>query len=223
MLIYESADTATAFIERLEEEFAQTLGGVMLTGDIHKSYMAGVEKRSEMHGVKTLAKGNCTPDLNIASPILFQITSDLLKMHPDLSEELFGPTSVVVEADGKKDLIEIARNLRGHLTATVHGTDRDLVEYKDLLDILEQKVGRLLINGFPTGVEVCSAMVHGGPFPATTDQKTTSVGTAAIDRFTRPVCYQNMPDQLLPDELKNANPLNIWRLVNGNLNKEVIK
>ncbi|RZK64235.1 MAG: aldehyde dehydrogenase family protein, partial [Pedobacter sp.] len=223
MLIYESADTATAFIERLEEEFAQTLGGVMLTGDIHKSYMAGVEKRSEMHGVKTLAKGNFTPDLNIASPILFQITSDLLKMHPDLSEELFGPTSVVVEADGKKDLIEIARNLRGHLTATVHGTDRDLVEYKDLLDILEQKVGRLLINGFPTGVEVCSAMVHGGPFPATTDQKTTSVGTAAIDRFTRPVCYQNMPDQLLPDELKNANPLNIWRLVNGNLNKEVIK
>jgi len=223
MLIYESADTATAFIERLEEEFAQTLGGVMLTGDIHKSYMAGVEKRSEMHGVKTLAKGNFTPDLNIASPILFQITSDLLKMHPDLSEELFGPTSVVVEADGKKDLIEIARNLRGHLTATVHGTDRDLVEYKDLLDILEQKVGRLLINGFPTGVEVCSAMVHGGPFPATTDQKTTSVGTAAIERFTRPVCYQNMPDQLLPDELKNANPLNIWRLVNGNLNKEVIK
>ncbi|MBT2561195.1 aldehyde dehydrogenase (NADP(+)) [Pedobacter sp. ISL-68] len=220
MLIYESADAAPDFIQKLEEEFGQTSGGVMLTGDIYKSYLAGVEKRSGMSGVKTLAKGNYTTNLNVAAPILFKITSDLLKIHPDLSEELFGPTSVVVEANSKKDIIEIAKNLSGHLTATVHGTDSDLVEYKDLLDILEQKVGRLLINGFPTGVEVCSAMVHGGPFPATTDQKTTSVGTAAIDRFTRPVCYQNMPDKLLPDELKNANPLNIWRLVNGNLNKD---
>jgi alpha-ketoglutaric semialdehyde dehydrogenase len=90
------------------------------------------------------------------------------------------------------------------------------------LDILEQKVGRLLINGFPTGVEVCSAMVHGGPFPATTDSRSTSVGTAAIDRFTRPVSYQNMPQALLPDELKNANPLGIWRLVNGSLNNGAI-
>ena len=220
MLIYESADAAPGFIQQLEEEFGQTLGGVMLTCDIHKSYTAGVEKRSEMSGVEILAKGNYTADLNIASPVLFKITSDLLKVCPDLSEELFGPTSVVVEANAKKDIIEIAKNLSGHLTATVHGTDSDLVEYKDLLDILEQKVGRLLINGFPTGVEVCSAMVHGGPFPATTDQKTTSVGTAAIFRFTRPVCYQNMPDQLLPNELKNANPLKIWRLVNGNLNKD---
>ncbi|WP_426329548.1 aldehyde dehydrogenase (NADP(+)) [Pedobacter sp. R-06] len=220
MLIYESADAAPGFIQQLEEEFGQTLGGVMLTGDIHKSYTVGVEKRSEMSGVEILAKGNYTADLIIASPVLFKITSDLLKVYPDLSEELFGPTSVVVEASAKKDIIEIAKNLSGHLTATVHGTDSDLVEYKDLLDILEQKVGRLLINGFPTGVEVCSAMVHGGPFPATTDQKTTSVGTAAIFRFTRPVCYQNMPDQLLPNELKNANPLKIWRLVNGNLNKD---
>lgn len=220
MLIYERADATNVFIQHLEAEFEQTLGGVMLTGDIHKSYNAGIEKRSEMSGVKTLAKGVHTVDLNIASPVLFKITSDLLKNHPDLSEELFGPSSVVVEANAKKDIIEIAKNLSGHLTATVHGTDSDLVEYKDLLDILEQKVGRLLINGFPTGVEVCSAMVHGGPFPATTDQKTTSVGTAAINRFTRPVCYQNMPDQLLPDELKNANPLHIWRLINGNLNKD---
>ena len=158
----------------------------------------------------------------ISSPILFKIKSDVLKSHPNLSEEVFGPTSMVVEADSKQDLLNIARNLNGHLTATVHGTDSDLIDYKDLLDILEQKVGRLLINGYPTGVEVCSAMVHGGPFPATSDVRSTSVGTAAINRFVRPICYQNMPQNLLPEELKNTNPLGICRLVNGVLSKEAI-
>ena len=103
----------------------------------------------------------------------------------------------------------------GHLTATLYGTDEDLKNYKDLILILERKVGRLIINGFPTGVEVCHSMIHGGPFPATTDGRTTSVGTAAIHRFARAVSYQNFPDSLLPDELKDSNPLNIWRLVNG--------
>jgi 2,5-dioxopentanoate dehydrogenase len=105
------------------------------------------------------------------------------------------------------------------LTATVFGTESDLAEHRSLISVLEQKVGRLLINGFPTGVEVCHAMVHGGAFPATTDSRTTSVGTAAITRFTRPVCYQNFPDFLLPDELKANNPLGIWRKINGELKK----
>jgi NADP-dependent aldehyde dehydrogenase len=105
----------------------------------------------------------------------------------------------------------------------VHGTENDLLAYADLIDILEQKVGRVVINGFPTGVEVCHAMVHGGPFPATTDGRSTSVGTAAIHRFTRPVCYQGLPDSLLPAELKNGNPLNIWRLVNGKTTQEKIE
>src|SRR5204863_4939417 len=130
---------------------------------------------------------------------------------PKLSEEIFGPTGIVIPVNSKKEMLDIANNLSGHLTATVHGTNEELPDYKDLLDILEQKVGRVVINGFPTGVEVCHAMVHGGPFPATTDGRSTSVGTAAINRFTRPVCYQSMPQQLLPDELKNENPLGIWR------------
>ena len=121
----------------------------------------------------------------------------------------------MVEEQSKEDILNIARNLTGHLTATVHGTEKDLADYKDLLDILEQKVGRIVINGFPTGVEVCHSMVHGGPFPSTTDGRSTSVGTAAIERFTRPVSYQGLPQSLLPDELKNSNPLGIWRLVNG--------
>jgi alpha-ketoglutaric semialdehyde dehydrogenase len=222
MLIYENTESAENFTNKLEEEFTQTSGGVMLAANIYKSYNAGVDRNAGTAGVITLAKGSDSADLNTASPILFKIKSDALKAHPDLAEEVFGPTSMVVEATSKQDVLEIARNLTGHLTATVHGTDIDLVEYKDLLDILEQKVGRLLINGYPTGVEVCSSMVHGGPFPATTAPNSTSVGTMAIDRFTRPVCYQNMPQGLLPDELKDANPLGIWRLINGSLSKDAI-
>ena len=116
-------------------------------------------------------------------------------------------------------MLEAAVRLEGHLTATIHGTEEDLAENTDLVRILEQKAGRILFNGFPTGVEVCHSMVHGGPFPATTESRITSVGTLAINRFVRPVSYQNFPDILLPDELKNDNPLNIWRLVNGERKK----
>ncbi|OKS86377.1 aldehyde dehydrogenase (NADP(+)) [Mucilaginibacter polytrichastri] len=222
MLIYENTDDSEIFTNKLEEEFKQTSGGVMLAANIYKSYNAGVARHADTAGVTTLAKGKYSENLNTAAPVLFKIKSDTLKAHPNLAEEVFGPTSMLVEATSRQDVLEIARNLTGHLTATVHGTDSDLLEYKDLLNILEQKVGRLLINGYPTGVEVCSAMVHGGPFPATSDSRSTSVGTAAIDRFTRPVCYQDMPQALLPDELKNTNPLGIWRLINGSLSNEAI-
>jgi NADP-dependent aldehyde dehydrogenase len=108
------------------------------------------------------------------------------------------------------------------LTATIHGTEQDLEENRELITVLESKVGRLLFNGFPTGVEVCHAMVHGGPYPATSDGRSTSVGTQAIYRFTRPVCYQDFPDATLPNELKNANPLNILRMVNGSMTRDPI-
>jgi NADP-dependent aldehyde dehydrogenase len=222
MLIYEESTDGKELTKRLEEEFQQVAGGVMLAANIYRSYNNGIDRHSGVPGVHTLAKGKIGDALNTASPVLFKTDSSILSQHPDLAEEIFGPTSLVVEARSKEDVLQIARNLTGHLTASVHGTEEDLVAYKDLLDILEQKVGRVIINGFPTGVEVCSAMVHGGPFPATTDSRSTSVGTAAIDRFTRPVSYQSMPQALLPDELKNSNPLGIWRLINGNFSKEVI-
>jgi NADP-dependent aldehyde dehydrogenase len=114
----------------------------------------------------------------------------------------------------------VARHLEGQLTATVHGTTADLAEHASLISILEQKAGRLIVNGFPTGVEVCASMHHGGPYPATTDSRTTSVGTAAIDRFVRPIAYQDFPDALLPVELQDANPKQIWRLVDGELTKD---
>jgi len=222
MLVYEDNTSGKKFTEHLEEQFKQTTGGVMLAANIYKSYNAGVAHHLSVDGVETLAKGAESDALNTASPVLFKTTSKVFNAHPNLSEEIFGPASLVVEATSKDDILAIAKNLSGHLTATVHGTESDLENYKDLLDILEQKVGRLIINGFPTGVEVSSTMVHGGPFPATTDSRSTSVGTAAISRFTRPISYQGMPQSLLPDELKNSNPLGIWRLVNNQLSKEAI-
>jgi len=120
------------------------------------------------------------------------------------------------------DVIQIAHTLEGHLTATIHGTEDDLRGFSDLISILESKVGRLIFNGFPTGVEVSHAMVHGGPYPATSDGRSTSVGSQAIFRFARPVCYQGFPEGSLPIEIQDANPLDIWRMVDGKLTKDAI-
>jgi NADP-dependent aldehyde dehydrogenase len=153
---------------------------------------------------------------NQARPQLFKAdVSLLLNGDPLLQEEVFGPTTIVVEVADKVELRQALNSLHGQLTATLIGEASDLQSHADLLILLEQKVGRVLFNGYPTGVEVCDAMVHGGPYPATSDARGTSVGSLAIERFLRPVCYQNCPDALLPDALKNANPLGIARLVDG--------
>ena len=139
-----------------------------------------------------------------------------------LKEEVFGPSTLIVSTNEKKEMLTAAEAIGGHLTATIHGTEEDLIEYAELIQILERKVGRIIFNGFPTGVEVCHSMVHGGPYPATTASHTTSVGTAAIFRFSRPICYQDFPQQSLPDALRNENPLHIFRLVNGQFTRENI-
>ena len=141
------------------------------------------------------------------------------KSNPALAEEVFGPSTLLVDADDKEEILDLARNLEGHLTATIIGTDKDLAAYGELVEILENKVGRIIFNGYPTGVEVCHSMHHGGPYPATTDSRSTSVGTGAIKRFLRPICFQDMPQNMLPDALKDSNPLGIWRLVDGELKK----
>ena len=126
--------------------------------------------------------------------------------HRELGEELFGPSTVIVRCGSRDEMEAVARGLDGQLTATIHGTPADLAEYASLVSILEDKAGRLIVNGFPTGVEVCPSMQHGGPYPATTDSRTTSVGTAAIHRFARPVAYQNFPQSSLPVELQDCEP-----------------
>ena len=166
-------------------------------------------------GVHQLATGKSRNREYDGIPSVFEVSSDDFLKNDRLEEEVFGPSTLLVSAKGTEDLLSIALRIKGHLTASLFATEKELSNNKKLIHILEQKVGRLIINGFPTGVEVCHAMNHGGPFPATTDSRITSVGTASIYRFTRPVCYQNFEDNLLPAELQEANPKKIWRLYNG--------
>lgn len=223
MLIYQNENDS--FKQSLKDAFEKTSGGVMLTPGILNAYKTGVKQRLSVAGVEQVAEPDAqtNTDDNVAMPVLLEIDNNVFNSNPHLSEEIFGPTGMLIPVNTKREMLHIAENLFGHLTATVHGTSEELIEHKELLDILEQKAGRIIVNGFPTGVEVCSAMVHGGPFPSTTDSKTTSVGTAAIYRFTRPVCYQNMPQAMLPAELKDKNILGIYRLINDERsNKDVI-
>jgi NADP-dependent aldehyde dehydrogenase len=155
-------------------------------------------------------------------PFLLRTTAEQFMKNPLLEEEVFGPATIIIMVSDKEQLMAAAAALKGHLTGTVHGTEKEMEEYADLISLLENRIGRLIFNGFPTGVEVCHSMHHGGPFPATTDLRTTSVGTAAIKRFVRPICYQDFPQASLPDELKDGNPLNILRMVNGEWTKNKI-
>ena len=206
-----------AFVEKLESVSSESMGGVMLNKGIQTVYHKGIEDFEKY--AKVVSFGKKPEGFTAAQPVIFKTDYQTFKDNETLKEEVFGPSSLVVEGNSREEIMEVAFNLSGHLTASVFGSAEELAEYADLLELLEQKVGRLIINGFPTGVEVTHAMVHGGPFPATTDSRSTSVGTMAIARFTRPVCYQDMPDALLPVELQNENALGIWRKVNGNLEK----
>lgn len=152
--------------------------------------------------------------------VLFETDAASFLSNVGLDGEIFGPTTLLVQNSTREELLRIARALEGHLTATIHGTAQDLHDFADLIAILENKVGRLVFNGFPTGVEVTHAMVHGGPYPATSDGRSTSVGSLAVLRFARPVCYQGFPDEALPAELKDGNPLGIWRMIDGHMTRE---
>jgi len=187
----------------------------MLTPGIHQAYMDGADRLTQSGKYRVLARGKEEQNALAGRPTLFQADYEEVKDSSILTEEVFGPSSIMVNAETEEEILDFARSLDGHLTASIHAGDSDSELVDLLLPILQEKVGRIIFNGYPTGVEVCHAMVHGGPFPATTDSSTTSVGTASIYRFLRPVCYQDIPDRHLPDALKRDNPLNIWRLING--------
>ncbi|NWA24184.1 aldehyde dehydrogenase (NADP(+)) [Pseudomonas gingeri] len=194
----------------MNEQPAQT----MLNAGTLRSYTNGVQALLDHSGISHLA--GKPQQGHQAQPQLFKADVRLLlNGDPLLQEEVFGPTTVVVEVADNAELQQALRGLHGQLTATLIAEAADLQSHAELLPLLEQKVGRVLFNGYPTGVEVGDAMVHGGPYPATSDARGTSVGSLAIERFLRPVCYQNCPDALLPEALQNANPLGINRLVDG--------
>ncbi|WP_395402470.1 aldehyde dehydrogenase (NADP(+)) [Pseudoduganella sp. UC29_106] len=188
----------------------------MLTPGIHKAYESGVEKLSALEGVSLLAQGAPAAGCQ-ARPHLYSVDVDTFLSTAALEDENFGPSSVLIRAKSAEDLKRFAEHLEGQLTATVQATAEDRDIAGSLLPTLERKVGRILFNGFPTGVEVSHAMVHGGPFPSTSDSRTTSVGATAIDRFLRPVSYQDVPSYLLPQAIADGNPLNVPRIVNGEL------
>lgn len=197
--------------ERIKNSPAQT----MLTPGIFNAYESAVialadNTRASVAGIGQIGSG---PNQGQAQ-VFVSDAADFLADH-NLQGEAFGAASLIVQCASVDEMREVTERLEGQLTATLHLDDEDLDHARALLPTLERKAGRLLVNGWPTGVEVCDAMVHGGPFPATSDSRTTSVGTAAILRYLRPVCYQDFPDSLLPTALKHANPLHLSRLLDG--------
>lgn len=218
----QKSEASDAFCNTLKEKIGEAPAGTMLTPGISAAYNNGLQAVSGTGNVDIIAKGKEGAMPNTAVATIFKTSIDNFNQNQDLAEENFGPSNVLVEADTKEQILQAAKKLQGHLTATVHGTEADFANYGELFDVLETKVGRVLINGYPTGVEVCHSMVHGGPYPATTAPQSTSVGTNAIKRFVRPVCFQDYPASLLPDALKNENQLDIWRLVDGELTKSAI-
>ena len=176
----------------------------MLHSGIHSSFESGVARLRETPGVEQLAKSAGDAKLSQAACTIFTADANLLEANPELNEEVFGPVSLVVRCKSVEQMLSIARRLKGQLTATLHGSEQELSANSELVRILERKVGRIIFNGFPTGIEVCSAMHHGGPYPATTHSGYTSIGPAAINRFVKPVCYQNFPSVALPSELQDG-------------------
>ena len=194
-------------------------GAKMFSGGVTRNYILNSEKIFSHSEVSLLGKGRVGAVSDNVPPAIGLVSaSDFIK-HPSLHEEVFGPFSLVVAFESESELKEVLNTLKGQLTATIHALETELGEHQEITDILLEKCGRLLLNGVPTGVEVCSAMQHGGPFPASSDSRFTSVGTSAIKRFVRPVCYQDFPQSFLPKELQDSNPLNIWRQINNQWTK----
>ena len=219
-LVFIPEGTGSAgFIGRLKAMMASTAEFTMLTSRIGTAYREGTSALTHNASVETLVQHDDAPSSCNSRAGLFQTDANSFLADPGLSQEVFGPATLLVTYADPRQLLEIAQALEGQLTVTIHATPAESESANQLKQVLENKAGRIVFNGFPTGVEVCHAMVHGGPFPATSDGRSTSVGTRAVFRFVRPVCYQDAPAVALPDELKNENRLHIWRLVDGELTK----
>ncbi len=222
MVFLPESESSVPFLAEFQEAVARAPKFTLLTSGIRNAYQREILNRKERGDIRTIAEGEAAGDSGafLAQAAVFQTDVPTLLAHSDLASEVFGPSTLLIRFSSKAQILEAARNLGGHLTATIQGTEADLAEFAELVEILKNKVGRIIFNGYPTGVEVTHAMIHGGPYPASTDSRTTSVGTQSIFRFARPVCYQDFPDAALPDELKDQNPLGIWRMLDGQLTRE---
>lgn len=210
---------ARVFIDALRDGLSAVVASAMLHEGIRNAYEDGCARRSKVAGIVLYRR---SADSGLAAPHLLVIDTATYMTNPELADELFGPAVVVVRCKDHRELIMMARGTVGQLTATLHADEADQFLAEQLLPLLRDRAGRVVFNGFSTGVEVCAAMHHGGPWPATSDSKFTSVGTGAIRRFARPVCFQNAPAAFLPAALRDENPLGIWRMVNGGLTRGAV-
>ncbi|QCP53583.1 aldehyde dehydrogenase (NADP(+)) [Trinickia violacea] len=218
LIALESAEL-DRFVDATARGLAQKSAQTMLTAGIAAAYRDGIDVRAQAADVTRVADGAPSDAHCAARAALFRTTAAQFLANEHLQDEIFGPASLIVACRDADELLRVAEHLEGQLTATLQIDREDYALAQRLLPTLERKAGRILANGFPTGVEVSYAMVHGGPFPATSDARTTSVGAMAIERFLRPVCYQDLPAELLPEALRDDNPLGLWRLRDGALER----
>lgn len=215
LAVFVGDEAADRMLARAEELMRAQPAGTLVHAAIRSGYEGALQEVRAVSGTTELASGAAGAPHAGACSTLFVVDGETYRANERLGHEVYGPASIGVRCASRDELLTIARSLHGHLTATIHATDADLTAFPELADVLATKAGRVVWNGFPTGVEVCPSMQHGGPYPATTDARSTSVGTAAIERFARPVAFQNAPPATLPPELRDENPRNVWRLVDG--------
>jgi NADP-dependent aldehyde dehydrogenase len=210
-LLFLPVEMGDGFLDRLKTLVQSGVPGTMLNASIFQAYTEAIREFASTKGVQTLARCANPAGPGQGAPVVFSVSiSDFLESNA-LQGEIFGPGALIVRGSVAEFEAAIAK-LEGQLTASIHGTEQELADSHSLVFALQQRAGRLVFNGFPTGVEVCSSMVHGGPFPSTSDGRSTSVGTMAIYRFCRPLAWQSFPEEALPPELQDANPLDIKRM-----------
>ncbi len=215
LIILQRSPAAEQFVRDLAARLAAAPEGVMLTPGIRHNFVSHTAARAHQPGVRVIAQGKAASACG-AAPVWFETGAKEFIGNHALSEEIFGPSSLVVWCDDRAEMLAVARELEGSLTATVHAGAAEAKAQGPLVDILAERAGRLILNGYPAGLEVSSAIVHGGPYPSTSDGgRSTAVGTRALNRWARLICYQSFADEMLPPELQDANPLKLKRLVNG--------
>jgi NADP-dependent aldehyde dehydrogenase len=209
-----------AFIDRFVAEMDKRQPGVLLNANIESGLAQAVAGTLARPGVEALTGGAPMQAAGFCYPhTVLTTTAAAFRADPALQAEHFGPVTLVVRCASLDDLLDTLAHVEGNLTASVQAAEGETADAGRVYDVLRDKVGRLIWNGYPTGVEVVHAMQHGGPYPATTAPNSTSVGLTAIKRFMRPLAFQNLPDALLPDALKDGNPLGIWRIVDNEWRK----
>ncbi len=219
LIIGIESDELRNFVHDLGKAIQQTASGLMLHPGIAKAYNDKKGNALLQEDVHLVAEAGTELKENEGLPTIATATGQAFLNNPVLHQEVFGPYSLIIRCKDMNEMIEVAKHLEGQLTSTLMATESDIRNNDKLVEAVKNICGRFILNGVPTGVEVCLSMHHGGPFPATTDSRFTSVGADGIKRFARPICFQNWPNDLLPDELKDENPLGIWRTVNNELKK----